>query len=304
MGLETDWNCVISLNDPQCPLSYTAFDPRDKTEINARLPVGVDNVRAHVREVDNVPLLVPLFANAGPWTSAEMIRILQENGEVVACLASPLNMDNISLTSQADIAIALDPLPPRRCSDRQFETHLEHEHDSTSDIAAALGGLTSALHLQRMTDMNQVTNLVHGGRAASAARRQALLFAVACFIDLSVLLLACQVLWLPPPLSALQVQWCMYVIVPLMIIPIALRPMIPRDKALSMPDKNKNHMTSRWALFRYYVFRFFPSVVLSAIMFLFSLSNLLDGMYCVMKCLNIRSVADLDTQRIRHGYCC
>lgn len=39
----------------------------------ARLPRGVAFIRDHIREVDNVPLLVPLFADVTPETTIEMV---------------------------------------------------------------------------------------------------------------------------------------------------------------------------------------------------------------------------------------
>jgi hypothetical protein len=44
-----------------------------------------------------VPLLVPLFSDTTRDTTAEMLRIYQENGEVVCCVGSALNVDNTAL---------------------------------------------------------------------------------------------------------------------------------------------------------------------------------------------------------------
>jgi hypothetical protein len=42
-----------------------------------KLPQGISDVRRHLRECDNVPLLVPMFAETTPSASREMIKILQ-----------------------------------------------------------------------------------------------------------------------------------------------------------------------------------------------------------------------------------
>lgn len=47
------------------------------------LPKGIENVRPHLQNVDNVPLLVPLFTDTNSAATCEMIRIMQEWGEVV-----------------------------------------------------------------------------------------------------------------------------------------------------------------------------------------------------------------------------
>ncbi len=40
----------------------------------AKLPRGVSVIREHLRETDNVPLLVPLFTDANPAAMKEMVR--------------------------------------------------------------------------------------------------------------------------------------------------------------------------------------------------------------------------------------
>ena len=78
MGIDVAWNCAISLRklgegeqDPHRMVSTYA----DWT-INAKLPHGIVNVRKHLEEVDNVPLLVSLFTDATKESSMEMVRKL------------------------------------------------------------------------------------------------------------------------------------------------------------------------------------------------------------------------------------
>jgi hypothetical protein len=78
MGIDVAWNCAISLrplesgeNDPHRMVSN--YGDWDK---NARLPHGVRDVRIHIEEVDNVPLLVSLFTDATKTTTKEMVRLV------------------------------------------------------------------------------------------------------------------------------------------------------------------------------------------------------------------------------------
>lgn len=48
----------------------------------AKLPKGIENMRAHIENVDNVPLLVSLFTDCTPSASREMLRIMQEYEQV------------------------------------------------------------------------------------------------------------------------------------------------------------------------------------------------------------------------------
>ncbi|EDQ86370.1 uncharacterized protein MONBRDRAFT_33841 [Monosiga brevicollis MX1] len=90
MGLETGWNCFISLSDDG--------QGGDAYVINhANLPRGIQAVRPHLSDVDNVPLLVPLFSEASPSATQEMIAIMQENDRVVFLMAIVLPCMAISM---------------------------------------------------------------------------------------------------------------------------------------------------------------------------------------------------------------
>ena len=77
IGIDVAWNCAISLRaldegeeDPHRMVSSYA----DWT-INAKLPHGIVNVRKHLEEVDNVPLLVSLFTDATKESTLEMVSV-------------------------------------------------------------------------------------------------------------------------------------------------------------------------------------------------------------------------------------
>ncbi len=75
MGIDVSWNSAISL----LPL-LPGEDDEDlrntfgEADINARLPHGVEAVIRHLKEVDNVPLLVRLYTDATKTCTAEMVR--------------------------------------------------------------------------------------------------------------------------------------------------------------------------------------------------------------------------------------
>uniref|UniRef100_A0A3Q3JQQ3 Uncharacterized protein n=1 Tax=Monopterus albus TaxID=43700 RepID=A0A3Q3JQQ3_MONAL len=153
MGLETGWNCHISLTPnghgpydgaPSSPSHGSLHedlnqDSRDEAEGPllpeeeahsdlasfqrlwfAKLPRGIHQVRPHLKNIDNVPLLVPLFTDCTPDTMCEMMKIMQENREVTCCLGSSANFRNSRLFLQSDLSIALDPLYPSQCSWETF----------------------------------------------------------------------------------------------------------------------------------------------------------------------------------------
>jgi hypothetical protein len=77
MGIDVGWNCAISLR----PLkegfvdSYRMQSNYADWDVNARLPHGVEDVRRHLKEVDNVPLLVSLYTDVTKVTAANMVSL-------------------------------------------------------------------------------------------------------------------------------------------------------------------------------------------------------------------------------------
>lgn len=84
-----------TMTDHSAPI---AFDMSNR----AKLPKGIDNIRPHLENVDNVPLLVSLFTDCTPEATKEMIAIMQEYEEVVCVIGSMANEYNIPIYLQAD----------------------------------------------------------------------------------------------------------------------------------------------------------------------------------------------------------
>jgi hypothetical protein len=68
-------------------------------------------LRQHLKQVDNVPLLVSLFTDSTDTTIKEMIRIFRENGEVVLCVGSSCRLQNSNIFRSSDLAVAVATLP-------------------------------------------------------------------------------------------------------------------------------------------------------------------------------------------------
>jgi hypothetical protein len=75
MGIDVAWNCAISLRD----LDQGEEDPHRMVsnyadwDVNAKLPHGIESVKQHLKDVDNVPLLVSLFTDVTKTTTKEMV---------------------------------------------------------------------------------------------------------------------------------------------------------------------------------------------------------------------------------------
>eukprot|EP00939_MAST-03C_sp_MAST-3C-sp1_P001304 g1304.t1 len=121
MGLNTGWNTAVSLRDDDdggdCvngsgsgrtgSSSSTKIDNAGDAARGyaARLPMGIDAIRTHLRDVDNVPLLVPLFTDCTGPTVKKMMSIQQEHGEVVLAFGSATG--NADCFEQADVSFAV-----------------------------------------------------------------------------------------------------------------------------------------------------------------------------------------------------
>jgi hypothetical protein len=74
LGLETDWNCCISLQEHALsPGPSSEIAPTSPGGTIEKLPHGIEKIKRHIREVDNVPLLVKMFSDATPQNTTEMV---------------------------------------------------------------------------------------------------------------------------------------------------------------------------------------------------------------------------------------
>ncbi len=59
-------------------------------ERKAHMPRGIEAIRKHIVEVDDVPLRVSVFTDSLPHTIAQMLQVLKDRAEVVASFGSPM----------------------------------------------------------------------------------------------------------------------------------------------------------------------------------------------------------------------
>ncbi|XP_030383039.1 transmembrane protein 94 isoform X2 [Scaptodrosophila lebanonensis] len=110
-----DENCrsmstLTESTDQSAPIN---FDMSNR----AKLPRGIENIRPHLEQVDNVPLQVSLFTDCSAEATRQMLDIMQSYGEIVVCLGSSANSSNAEIFLQADCSIAVEPLHPQVCQD-------------------------------------------------------------------------------------------------------------------------------------------------------------------------------------------
>lgn len=159
MGLETDWNSCILLSSPDdenCGNGYL-----QSHDIKAQLPRGIDQIRRHLEDVDDIPLHVSLFAECTPRAIKEMIRIFQEYGEVVCCIGNALNTRNTESFALADMSIAMEPMHTR--AQTKGRLSLGSKQPPLA-VGASLVSLPCGLFMQYETSLYAVTQMIRDAR--------------------------------------------------------------------------------------------------------------------------------------------
>ncbi|XP_063961258.1 transmembrane protein 94-like [Lytechinus pictus] len=238
----------------------------------AKLPRGIANIRPHIERIDNVPLLVPLFTDVTPETTREMVEIMQENGEVVCCLGSSLNITNAPIFAQADISIGMEPLPPHICMSKEH-AHPKAPPNWTSshpprtplEISSLLTSLPCSLSFHRLNNISLIS-LIREARGVCNGMVNCFTFFMFGLLTLSAIQLLCTLLFLPPPVSGRHVLWLAAVIIPLLAM--ALMGSNSQSKVMTQATgKNvREHNSDHVMLFCFYfITKFLGSVIICTV---------------------------------------
>eukprot|EP00088_Acartia_fossae_P036602 TRINITY_DN3780_c0_g1_i10.p1 TRINITY_DN3780_c0_g1~~TRINITY_DN3780_c0_g1_i10.p1 ORF type:complete len:1258 (-),score=324.01 TRINITY_DN3780_c0_g1_i10:602-4375(-) len=168
----------------------------------AQLPCGIENIRPHLEEMDNVPLLVSLFTDCTPTSTREMVKILQENSEVVTTMGSAANFHNMRIFLAADASLAVEPLYPQVCQHVSVYSY-PRTGLSPTDLASHLTSVASSALFKR-DDQVTIYGSIIASRRHVIALRHILQFWTSVSVFLSLYALVCLLLALPSPLSVLQ----------------------------------------------------------------------------------------------------
>ena len=165
----------------------------------------MENIKSHLQNVDDIPLHVSLFAECSPISVREMIKVFQENGEVVCVIGSSMNLMNLECFSTADIAVAVDPIP----------RGLSKEPMSFLAAGASLTSISCAISLQSDTSVYTLTQLIREARTLAENSKQAFKFYIGCMLCLVLNLMISFLLGFPPMYAGYQLMWLSWLILPL-----------------------------------------------------------------------------------------
>jgi hypothetical protein len=237
LGLETDWNCCILLSGPDdehgCQYGYV-----EPSDIKARLPRGIENIRYHLQNVDDIPLHVSIFAECRSETIKEMIKIYHDYGEVVCCFGSTLNVQNGPIFSTCDLAIAIEPLVIRKqlISDTFLMKTDKETVLNYFGLSSALNSLTATLIMPYETSPYIVTEVIREARGIMLNGVQGLALLISCQLSLTFCSLFSLCFMVPPMFNGYQVLWLILVIAPMISVSFLFSP-YDADIMKQMPGK-------------------------------------------------------------------
>ncbi|KAI7862736.1 hypothetical protein BDF14DRAFT_1851990 [Spinellus fusiger] len=266
LGLETDWNSCILLSSPDdehCGNGYLQTH-----DIKAQLPRGIDQIKPHLENVDDIPLHVSLFAECTPRAMKEMISIFQEYGEVVCCIGNALNVKNTESFALADVSIAMEPMHTRA----QIKGRLSlNSRQPPLAVGASLVSLPCGLFMQYDTSLYAVTQLIRDARRLLSCVRMGFAFYVGACMSLSIIQLLSFCMLLPPILTGYQIIWIMWITLPILTMSMLFSPK-EDNIMLLMPGKNIEHLTDLGRFMVYFILRFVPLVIMCIAVFSLTLA--------------------------------
>ncbi|KAJ2253785.1 hypothetical protein GGI13_002512 [Coemansia sp. RSA 455] len=297
LGLETDWNTCILLSS----VADSSYDDIvddgyvEDHDIKAQLPRGIESIRSHLKEVDDIPLQISLFAECTPDSTREMINIFQENGDIVCCIGSALKDANTLTFAAADLAVGIEPIPhfnwiahgSTQVAEAIRSAALSG-HDVANDgsistsgalvtqyaLGAALTCIPCPLFLQHDTSLYTLMQVISEARRLVGCIQQSAALLVASCLALVLINLISTLCLLPPALTGFMLLWVLWIVVPLLGTALLF---VPHDENImsTMPLKNQDHVSdmSRFAV--YALIRMLPPIVLTILVYVTALEKML-----------------------------
>ncbi|KAI3652468.1 hypothetical protein MP228_002793 [Amoeboaphelidium protococcarum] len=301
LGLETDWNSCIILSKVTSPDDLGYVEPHD---IKAKLPRGIDNIKQHLQDVDDIPLQVSLFADSNSESISSMISIFQEHGDIVLSVGNSLNLENINSFAQSDISIAVDSITytgnsQYHLKDQQKQQNYHQQQSQQQyiqmqekssvinqpedngrklfQIAQALVSLHSHLTMSGDLSPYVISQTVREARLSIARLIQAFTHTLAAQLGVMLLMLASVIMLLPPILTGFQILFITLMIIPILSMSFIFAPQPNMDSMKIQPLKNTQHLKDRTRFLLYGILRNLPLVAVSVVCYCIVLFNYLPN---------------------------
>lgn len=262
-------SCLTDSTEQSAPIN---FDMSNR----AKLPRGIDKIRPHLEQIDNVPLLVSLFTDCTPDATREMLHIMQEYGEVVCVLGSAANADNMGIFLQADASIAVEPLYPQVCQKVAVLNPVpEEQGPGPTDVSRALNSVACSLGFRRDQPIS-LFQLIMEARHFMQCVWNCVQFWVCCGVSLSTLQILGVLMMLPPLFTTSQVMWFVCIVIPLLSLSLVASP--TDSQVMQRPTSNKQGAvisSRRVAIFVIWCYgaKFVPTIIVALLLFAVTLDT-------------------------------
>ncbi|SBO23817.1 conserved Plasmodium membrane protein, unknown function [Plasmodium knowlesi strain H] len=262
LGMETNWNTSISLslNDK------SSFKNRDGKVV---IPSGINNIKTHIQEVDDIPLRVSSYSGCNQFNTAEMIKILLDNNEIITCVGNSLNCCNFEVYSLCNYSVSILLPYNNACKDCQGKRERNTPFDELStkknpiiSYASFVNTLPCNLIIEKsrlgLTEniMELVYKLLKSSRIHKKNVSLTIFFFYFYYSQLSFLLFIVSVFFLPPLISVMD-----YLLFTLLIIPLLSIALLGNDNNSTIMNEIPDKVITREFLLKrliFYLIRWIP----------------------------------------------
>lgn len=261
-------SCLTDSTEHSAPVH---FDMSNR----AKLPRGIENIRPHIEQVDNVPLLVSLFTDCTAGSVHKMVKIMQDYGEVVCVMGSAANCLNMEIFMQADASIAMEPLYPVLC--QKLPPYQSPLHCiGPIDLARSLNAIPCSLSVNRDADVSLFALITMSRHYMMCVWNctqfwmcSASLVAALQIISLTALL--------PSALSVGGSVWMSTIVVPALSASLVFAPVDASvmQRAAIRPSQRVNYKMALFVIWCY-VCKFIPTLIAILCLYGFTLRSFCD----------------------------
>ena len=225
LGLYTAWNSCISLSSNPTIVEEEVLN-LDGMKV---LPQGIEEIRTRLSEYnDTVPLLVSMFSDSTKPNMLEMIKIYQENGEVVTVLGGCLHAQNTSIYQRADISIGVKAQPCGFCSSCfGYRINYKHTPGILETVSEKLISLPCTFTLGLEHPLYVVLQVIKEARKFMANIQNGLMFASTMYLCWSLTTCILLIFGLPPVITLLQCAYISFIMIPMLTLSFLLTPSEP-----------------------------------------------------------------------------
>lgn len=248
-------------------------------DVNAKLPHGVKDVKKHLKEVDNVPLLVSLYTDATKESTCEMVKVFKEYHDTVLSVGLAHVSKNDDTFSNSDLAFSYDLSSPEDepMHDLKFSRSIHPEEVSfVSRIASHSCVFHLTLGEKGLLNMNDI---IAKGRAARISAKNAGIFCVSATIAfaLGIFISTLTVLVSVPMIPGTAVLLYHFVIIPMITLSMAFTAQDEHCMVI-VPPKNDVAVTfgkgERRRMTEYYLLKAIVPATASYISYLISFGSI------------------------------